>query len=97
MTEDVFDNFTPSKSRYAKPEATSSSDESQDPPGSPQLFLCPEEGSVKSYQRFAVLQHYLDCGKHERTLQRETLLDKAARGYAVRREEQFKRVPQMQQ
>lgn len=39
----------------------------------------------------------MDCGKHERTLERETLLDKAVRGYAVRLEEQFESVPQLQQ
>lgn len=97
VTEDVSDKFNPPKSRYTKTEATSSSDESPDPPGSSQLFFCPEEGCIKSYQRFAALQYHLDCGKHERTLERETLLDRAARGYAVRLEEQFKRVPQMQQ
>ena len=93
VTEDASDNFNPPKSRSTKPEATSSSDESPDPPGSSQLFFCPEEGCIKSYQRFVALQHHLDCGKHERTLERETLLDRDA----VRLEEQFKRVPQMQQ
>ena len=74
VTEDVLDKFTPPKCRYTKPEATSSSDEppAADPPGSSQLFFCPEEGCINSYQRFVALQHHLDCGKHERTLERET-------------------------
>ena len=62
-----------------------------------ELFFCPEEGCIKSYQRFSALQHHLDCGKHERVLEHETLFDKAVRGYAVRLEEQFESVPQVQQ
>ena len=47
-----------------------------------QLFCCPEEGCIKSYQRLSSLQHHLDCGKHERLLERQTLLDKAVLEYA---------------
>ena len=50
---------------------------------------------MKAYQRFAALQNHMDCGKHERVLERETLLDKAVRGYAVRLEERFASVPQL--
>ncbi|KAK3742848.1 hypothetical protein QZH41_004530 [Actinostola sp. cb2023] len=46
------------------------------------LFSCPEEGCMKTYQRFSALQHHLDCGKHQRALENETLLDRAAHGYA---------------
>ena len=60
------------------------------------LFSCPEEGCTKTYQRFSALQHHLDIGKHERALERETLLDKAVHGYADRLDEQFTRV-QIQQ
>ena len=38
---------------------------------------CPEEGCMKTYQRFSALQHHLDCGRHERALDHETRLDKA--------------------
>ena len=37
---------------------------------------------MKSYQRFAALQYHLDCGKNERKLEREPLLDKVVHGYA---------------
>lgn len=96
VTEELSDKFTSLKSRSTKPKTTSSSDESSDPPAPSQLFLCPEDGCIKSYQRFSALQHHLDCGKHERALERETLLDKAVRGYAVRLEEQFASVPHLQ-
>jgi len=61
------------------------------------LFPCPEEGCVKTYQRFSALQLHMDCGKHQRSLEKETLYDKAVRGYSVRLDEQFGAVPQMQQ
>ena len=96
--EDVVeDKFTSLQSRSTKPETISSSDESPDDTASSQLFFCPEEGYIKSYQRFAALQHHLDCGKHERKLERETLLDKAVHGYAARLEKQTASVPQLQQ
>ena len=96
VTEELADKFTSLKSRSTKPEpAQPSHDESPDAPAPPKLFLCPEEGCMKSYQRFAALQNHLDCGKHERVLERETLLDKAVRGYAVRLEERFASVPQL--
>ena len=56
------------------------------------LFSCPEGGCTKTYQRFSALQHHLDIGKHERALERETLLDKAVHGYADKLDEQFTRV-----
>ena len=60
------------------------------------LFSCPEEGCVKTYQRFSSLQHHLDLGKHERALENETLLDRAVLGYADRLQEQFCGIPQIQ-
>ncbi|CAB4030366.1 Transposable element P transposase [Paramuricea clavata] len=50
-------------------------------------FACPEEGCTKTYQRFSALQHHFDSEKHERALERETLLDKAILGYAIRLDE----------
>ena len=61
------------------------------------LFSCPEEGCIKTYQRFSALQHHQDCGKHERALEHETLLDKAVYGYADRLQEQSGGVPQMEE
>ena len=94
--EDVVeDKFTSLQSRSTKPETISSSDESLDDTASFQLFFCPEEGCIKSYQRFAALQPHLDCRKHERKLERETLLDKAVHSYAPRLEKQTASVPQL--
>ena len=96
--EDVaVDKFTSLQSRSTKPETILSSHESPNDTASSHLFFCPEEGCVKSYQRFAALQHHLDCGKHERKLERETLLDKAVHGDAARLERQTASVPQLQQ
>ena len=61
------------------------------------LFSCPEEGCLKTYQRFSSLQHHLDVGKHERALEHETLLDRAVLGYADRLQEQSGGVPQIQE
>lgn len=50
------------------------------------LFFCPEEGCVKSYQRYFSLQRHLDCGKHKYALEHETLYDKAMTLYATKLE-----------
>ncbi|KXJ08111.1 hypothetical protein AC249_AIPGENE24815 [Exaiptasia diaphana] len=57
------------------------------------LFTCPEVGCVKSYQRWSALQHHLEIGKHERALENDTLMDKAAQGYAERLEQQAVAIP----
>ena len=59
------------------------------------LFSCPEEGCIKTYQRYLALQHDLDCGKHERKLEHETLCDRAAHGYANRLQGLTSGVPEM--
>ena len=41
------------------------------------------------------MQRHLDFGKHQRALERSTLLDKAAIGYAQRLEGQFEAVPEL--
>ena len=87
--EDVMvDRFTSLQSRSTKPETIASSDESPNDTACSKLFVCPEEGWIKSYQRFPALQHLLECGKHERKLERETLQDKAVYGYATILEKQ---------
>ena len=60
-----------------------------------QVFTCPEEGCIKSYQRYSALQKHLDCGKHQRALENETLFDQAILGYASRLEQGNNTVPQI--
>ena len=59
------------------------------------IFSCPEEGCVKTFERYSSMQRHLDCGKHQRALKRYTLLDRAAVGYAQRLEGQCKAVPEL--
>ena len=92
--EEVSDKFCPLKSRITKDPPVPRKGEQSLPPTSNELFACPEEGCTTSYQRFSSLQRHLDCGKHVRALESETMLDKAVRGYAARLESQFTRVPQ---
>ena len=51
------------------------------------LFACPEEGCVKSFQRFSSLEHHLDVGRHKYALESLTLLDKAMMSYATKLEQ----------
>ncbi|KAK3735295.1 hypothetical protein QZH41_000231 [Actinostola sp. cb2023] len=60
----------------------SSPEESSSTGGDDALFACPEEGCMKTYQRYFSLQNHLDAGKHNYVLERETLLDKAMMRYA---------------
>ena len=46
------------------------------------LLTCPEEGCVKTFQRFSSLHKHLDGGSHKYALERESLLDKAMLRYA---------------
>ena len=46
------------------------------------LFTCPEDGCVKTFQRFSSVQKHLDGGKHKYAIERESLLDKAMLRYA---------------
>jgi hypothetical protein len=52
------------------------------------LFSCPEEGCVKSFLKYSSLQSHLECGKHKRALEHETLFDKAITEYALHLEVQ---------
>ena len=51
------------------------------------LFSCPEDGCIKSFQRFSSLQHHLDVGRHSYALENETLFDKAMISYATKLEQ----------
>ena len=59
------------------------------------IFSCPEEGCVKTFERYSSMQRHLDCGKHQRALERYTLLDRAAVVYAQRLEGQCEAVPEL--
>ena len=48
---------------------------------------------MPTFLRHSSLQRHLDCGKHERALERETLMDRAAVAYAERLEGQPFSVP----
>ncbi len=52
------------------------------------LFFCPEEGCIKSYQRYSNFQNHIDCGRHQYVLERETLFDKAIMMYADKLEQE---------
>ena len=97
--KELCDQFSAVKSRKAPTSIPLKSAREDPPPASlssesSELYACPEEGCTKSYQRFSALQRHLDCGKHVRALESETMLDKAVRGYAARLEGQFASVPQ---
>lgn len=90
--------FEPVKSKKAKRHhsgsdttktSDSSSSESSEPntaTSKPRLFTCPDEGCVKSFVRYSSLQKHLECGKHKRCLEHETLYDKAIKEYATKLE-----------
>ena len=48
------------------------------------LFTCPEDGCIRTFQQSSRLQAHLDAGRHKRALEKETLFDKARRGYAAK-------------
>lgn len=59
------------------------------------VFCCPEERCVKTFARYSSMQRHLDFEKHQRALERSTLLDKAAIGYVQRLEGQCEAVPEL--
>ena len=59
------------------------------------IFTCPDEGCVKTFLRHSSLQRHLDCGKHLRVLERETLLDRAAIAYSESLEGQTAGIPHL--
>ena len=59
------------------------------------LFSCPEEGCVMTYQRHSSLEHHLQCGKHRRVLEQETLLDRAMQRYAYELEKGGSKVEEL--
>lgn len=63
------------------------------PRSSGDLFLCPEEGCHKSFQRYGALQNHVLYERHDKKRTKLTLLDKAKKGYALRLEEHYGAVP----
>ena len=61
--------------------------------GDDQVFPCPKEGSSRSFQRHSSLEKHLAFGTRTKTVERETLLDKAKVKYAARLEEGSSSVP----
>ena len=57
------------------------------------LFTCPEEGCIKSFMRPSSLVKLLDCGKHKRKLEQETLYDKAIIRYATKLDYGASKIP----
>ena len=68
----------------ASPNGDNSDDERCDKESD--LFFCPEEGCIKSFQQYLSLEKHLDCGKHKYALENETLYDKAMTMYATKLE-----------
>ena len=59
------------------------------------IFTCPEEGCVQTFLRYSSMQRHLDCGRHKPAVERYTLLDKAAVGYAQKLEVQCQPHPKL--
>ena len=89
-------HFIPTKAKPLRPQKSFSTQQCQETSDElNSLYSCPEEGCMKTYQRFSALQHHLDCGRHERALEHETLLDKAAHGYSERLQGQSGGFPEL--
>ena len=68
---------------------------SEDGSSSSALFFCPEEGCVMTYQRYSSLEQHIQCGKHKRALEQETLLDRAMLKYAYELEKGRSKVEEL--
>ena len=89
----IFINITPRKTvskktnmKEKEPETPEFEDQQTDDTMSCHLnlFSCLEDGCIKTFQRYSSLQRHLDFGKHEFSLEHETLLDKAILSYATK-------------
>ena len=79
----VFCEVTPRKCHVAKDKDTkTSADDDSSDTDEDTLFTCPEDGCVKTFQRFSSLRKHLDGGRHKYALERESFLDKAMLRYA---------------
>ena len=96
-------NFLAVKQRKSAPPAKDDQDGTpapanvpqEQPTNAPDVFTCPEEGCNQTFLRHSSLQRHLDCEKHSRVLERETLLDKAVLSYAEALEGQAVSIPEV--
>ncbi|PFX11997.1 hypothetical protein AWC38_SpisGene24115 [Stylophora pistillata] len=58
-----------------------------------EIFSCPEESCIKTFQRSSALQAHLNEGRHKHALEKETLLHKAKRGYVAKITGEITQVP----
>ena len=91
-------SFAPVKERRSKateqdlPPTTTAAEvrsEGEESISKDRIFTCPEEGCVPTFLR------YLSMWRHKHAVEHDTLLDKAAVGYAQKLEEQCKAHPQL--
>lgn len=71
----------PSKAIAAEVEEDDGGSCGTDDDSGSKLFSCPEEGCTMSFQRYSSLEQHIQCGKHKRALEHETLLDRAMLTY----------------
>ena len=84
-----FKKFAPRR-KLKEPSKTSTTDPAEEEDygreakGDDQVFPCPKEGRTRSFQRHSSLEKHLASGTCTKTVERETLLDKAKVKYAAR-------------
>ena len=97
-------SFAPVKERCSKateqdlPPATTAAEvrsEGEESISKDGIFTCLEEGCVQTFLRYSSMQQHLDCGQHKHAVERDTLFDKAAVGYAQTLEVQCQAHPQL--
>ena len=57
------------------------------------VFTCPEECCSQTFLRFSSIQRHLECGRHKRAVERDTLFDSV--GYAQKLEMQYEALPHL--
>ena len=84
----IFCNVIPRKQQTVKEKiGENSNNEEASDTDEDTLFTCPEDGCVRTFQRFSSLQKHQDVGRHSYVLERETFLGKAMKRYARNLEE----------
>ena len=79
----VFCDVTPRKCHVAKDkDKKTSADDDSSVTDEDTLFTCPEDGCLKTFQRFSSIRKHLDGGRHKYALERESFLVKAMLRYA---------------
>ena len=84
----IFCNVIPRKQQTVKEKiGENSNNEEASDTDEDTLFTCPEDGCVRTFQRFSSLQKHQDVGRHSYVLERETFLGKAMKRNARNLEE----------